>query len=112
MLYLLHFLLQPDLDELVVLLAGEVPLLGLVVLAGDDHGHAGHPAAPAHAHVHTDPGLKIRSRCPMTHEVSEMFTMTLNININVSKTEKRQILSLTVEIRNIQRNLCKNKKLK
>ena len=86
MLYLLHFLLQPDLDELVVLLAGEVPLLGLVVLAGDDHRDAGHPAAPAHAHVHTDPGLKIR--CQMTHEVTEMFTMTLNININISKTEK------------------------
>ena len=74
MLYL-SLLLQSDLDELVVLLAGEVGLLGLVVLAGDDHGNA-----HTHAHVHTDPGLKIRSGCPMTHEVSEMFTMTFNIN--------------------------------
>ena len=64
---MLHLLLQPALDELVVLLAGEVGLLGLVVLAGDDHGNA-----HAHAHVHTDPGLKIRSGCPMTHEVSDV----------------------------------------
>ena len=77
---MLYLSLQSDLDELVVLLAGEVGLLGLVVLAGDDHGDAGHPAAPAHAHVHSDPGLKIRSGCPMTHEVSEMFTMTFNNN--------------------------------
>ena len=50
------------LDKLVVLLAGEVGLLGLVVLTSDDHGDPGHPAAPAHTHdVHCDPGLKIRN---------------------------------------------------
>ena len=48
------------LDELVVLLAGEAGVIGLVVLARDDHRDSGHPAAaaPAHAHVHCDPSLE------------------------------------------------------
>ena len=53
------------LDELVILLAGEVCLLGhSVVLARDDYGDPGdpgHPAPPAHAHVHNELCLKIRS---------------------------------------------------
>ena len=48
----------PDLDELVVLLAGEAGVVGLVVLASDDDRDPGHSAAPTHAHVHCDPSLK------------------------------------------------------
>ena len=74
-----HRLFSNYLDELVVLLAGEVGLLGLVILARDDHRDPGDPAAPTHTHVHCNPGLKIKSWCPMmTHE---LFVMTSNFLI-------------------------------
>ena len=55
---MLYLSLQSDLDELVVLLTGEAGVVGLVVLASDDHRDPRHPAAPAHAHVLCDPFLK------------------------------------------------------
>ena len=74
-----HRLFSNYLDELVVLLAGEVGLLGLVILTRDDHRDPSHSTAPTHTHVHCNPGLKIKSWCPMmTHE---LFVMTSNFLI-------------------------------